>query len=87
ILVVGGSLGAKVLNDSIPAALALLPEATRPIVTHQSGKKNIDALNASYAAAGVSAQVVAFIDDMASAYASADLVICRAGAITVSELT
>ena len=87
ILVVGGSLGAKVLNDSIPAALALLPEATRPLVTHQSGKKNIDALRESYAKAGVKADVVDFIDDMAAAYAKADLVICRAGAITVSELT
>ncbi|HEY0063882.1 MAG TPA: undecaprenyldiphospho-muramoylpentapeptide beta-N-acetylglucosaminyltransferase [Telluria sp.] len=87
ILVVGGSLGAKVLNDSIPAALALLPETARPIVRHQSGKKNIDALRAAYAQAGVAAEVVDFIDDMAGAYATADLVICRAGAITVSELT
>ena len=87
ILVVGGSLGAKVLNDSIPAALALLPEGARPLVTHQSGKKNIDALRESYAKAGVKAEVVDFIDDMAAAYAQADLVVCRAGAITVSELT
>ena len=87
ILVVGGSLGAKVLNDSIPAALAQLPEATRPLVTHQSGKKNIDALRASYEQAGVKADVVDFIDNMAEAYAKADVVICRAGAITVSELT
>jgi UDP-N-acetylglucosamine--N-acetylmuramyl-(pentapeptide) pyrophosphoryl-undecaprenol N-acetylglucosamine transferase len=87
ILVVGGSLGAKVLNDSAPAALALIPANQRPSVTHQSGKKNIDALRASYAQAGVNANVVDFIDDMAAAYAQADLVICRAGAITVSELT
>ena len=87
VLVVGGSLGAKVLNDALPAALALLPEGQRPQVTHQSGKKNIDALRAGYASAGVSATVVDFIDDMARAYAEADLVICRAGAITVSELT
>ncbi|MDQ1813628.1 undecaprenyldiphospho-muramoylpentapeptide beta-N-acetylglucosaminyltransferase [Massilia sp. CCM 9210] len=87
ILVVGGSLGAKVLNDSVPAALALLPEEQRPHVTHQSGKKNIDALRESYAKAGVTADVVDFIDDMAGAYAAADVVICRAGAITVSELT
>ena len=91
ILVVGGSLGAKVLNDSVPAALALIDPAARPavrpIVTHQSGKKNIDALRAAYAQAGVEATVVNFIDDMAAAYAQADLVICRAGAITVSELT
>ncbi|WP_374694290.1 undecaprenyldiphospho-muramoylpentapeptide beta-N-acetylglucosaminyltransferase [Janthinobacterium sp. J1-1] len=87
ILVVGGSLGAKALNDNLPAALALMPEGERPLVTHQSGKKNIDALRASYAAAGVTAKVVDFIDDMAQAYAAADLVICRAGAITLSELT
>ena len=87
ILVVGGSLGAKALNDILPAALALIPEAQRPIVTHQSGKKNIDALRAAYAQAGVQANVVDFIDDMARAYSEADVVICRAGAITVSELT
>ena len=87
VLVVGGSLGAKVLNDSVPAALALIPQAMRPVVTHQSGKKNIEALRAAYAQAGVQANVVDFIDDMAAEYANADLVICRAGAITVSELT
>ncbi len=87
ILVVGGSLGAKALNDNLPAALALIPAAQRPQVTHQSGKKNIDALRAAYAQAGVEANVVDFIDDMARAYSEADLVICRAGAITVSELT
>ncbi|RJG09442.1 undecaprenyldiphospho-muramoylpentapeptide beta-N-acetylglucosaminyltransferase [Massilia cavernae] len=87
VLVVGGSLGAKVLNDSVPAALAMLPADARPVVTHQSGKKNIDALRASYAQAGVQANVVDFIDNMAAAYADADVVICRAGAITVSELT
>ncbi|CAN7556586.1 undecaprenyldiphospho-muramoylpentapeptide beta-N-acetylglucosaminyltransferase [Massilia sp. LjRoot122] len=87
VLVVGGSLGAKVLNDSVPAALAQIDPALRPLVTHQSGKKNIEALRAAYAAAGVTANVVDFIDDMAASYANADLVICRAGAITVSELT
>jgi UDP-N-acetylglucosamine--N-acetylmuramyl-(pentapeptide) pyrophosphoryl-undecaprenol N-acetylglucosamine transferase len=87
ILVVGGSLGAKALNDAVPAALALIPKEHRPVVTHQSGKKNIDALRAAYAGAGVDATVVDFIDDMAAEYANADLVICRAGAITVSELT
>jgi UDP-N-acetylglucosamine--N-acetylmuramyl-(pentapeptide) pyrophosphoryl-undecaprenol N-acetylglucosamine transferase len=85
--VVGGSLGAKVLNDSVPAALALIDPLVRPVVTHQSGKKNIEALRAAYAQAGVQANVVDFIDDMAASYANADLVICRAGAITVSELT
>jgi len=87
ILVVGGSLGAKALNDALPAALALLPAGERPLVTHQSGKKNIDALRAAYTGANVAANVVDFIDDMAAAYAQADVVICRAGAITVSELT
>jgi UDP-N-acetylglucosamine--N-acetylmuramyl-(pentapeptide) pyrophosphoryl-undecaprenol N-acetylglucosamine transferase len=87
ILVVGGSLGAKVLNDAVPAALAMLPQGERPVVTHQSGKKNIEALRAAYAQHGVQANVVDFIDDMAAEYANADLVICRAGAITVSELT
>ncbi len=86
VLVIGGSLGAKVLNDTVPAALALLPEAARPSVVHQSGRQHIDALKKNYAAAGVHAEVVDFIDDMASRYAAADLVICRAGAITVAEL-
>ena len=87
ILVVGGSLGAQALNAAVPAALALIDSNVRPVVTHQSGKKNIDALRLAYAQAGVTATVVDFIDDMAAAYAEADLVICRAGAITVSELT
>jgi len=87
VLVVGGSLGAKALNDNLPAALALIVPEHRPLVTHQSGKKNIDALRKAYGDAGVDATVVDFIDDMAHAYAAADLVICRAGAITVSELT
>jgi len=87
LLVVGGSLGAKALNDCVPAALALLPVAARPRVTHQSGKQHLDGLRSAYVAAGVEAEVVAFIDDMPSRYATADLVICRAGAITVSELT
>lgn len=87
ILVVGGSLGAKALNDCLPAALALIPVESRPGVTHQSGKQHIAALQAAYKAAGVAAEVVAFIDDMPRRYADADLVICRAGAITVSELT
>ena len=86
LLVVGGSLGAKALNDIVPQALALLSAGQRPRVTHQSGSKQIDALRANYAAAGVEAECVPFIDDMAQAYADADLVICRAGATTVSEL-
>ncbi len=86
LLVIGGSLGAKVLNDTVPAALALLPQDARPQVVHQSGRQHIDALTKNYAQAGVQAEVVDFIDDMASRYAAADLVICRAGAITVAEL-
>jgi len=87
ILVVGGSLGAKVLNECVPAALASMPAGQRMHVTHQSGKQHIDALRAAYAQAGVEAEVVDFIDDMPRRYAQTDLVICRAGAITVSELT
>lgn len=87
LLVVGGSLGAKALNESIPSALARIPAAQRPIVVHQSGKQHIDYLRKAYADTGVDAEVVDFIDDMPRRYADADLVICRAGAITVSELT
>jgi len=86
VLVVGGSLGAAALNDMVPRALAQLPAETRPIVTHQSGAKHVDELRANYARAGVEANAVAFIDDMARAYADADLTICRAGATTVAEL-
>jgi UDP-N-acetylglucosamine--N-acetylmuramyl-(pentapeptide) pyrophosphoryl-undecaprenol N-acetylglucosamine transferase len=87
LLVVGGSLGAKVLNESLPAALARIPAEVRPTVTHQSGKQHIDTLRDAYANAHVNAEVVDFIEDMPRRYAEADLVICRAGAITVSELT
>lgn len=87
LLIVGGSLGAKALNDNVPAALARIPAEARPVVTHQSGKQHIDVLRKAYAQAGVQAEVVDFIDDMPRRYAEADLVICRAGAITVSELT
>jgi UDP-N-acetylglucosamine--N-acetylmuramyl-(pentapeptide) pyrophosphoryl-undecaprenol N-acetylglucosamine transferase len=86
ILVVGGSLGAQALNEAVPRALALIPEALRPRITHQAGAKNIEALRAEYAQAGVVADAVAFIDNMAKAYADADLVICRAGAMTVAEV-
>jgi len=87
LLVVGGSLGAKALNDCLPAALARIPDEVRPIVTHQSGKQHIEVLRDAYVKAQVQAEVVDFIDDMPRRYAEADLVICRAGAITVSELT
>lgn len=85
ILVIGGSLGAKVLNETVPEALALI-DGQRPRVVHQSGKQHIAALRELYAKHGVEAEVVDFIDDMASRYAQADVVICRAGAITVAEL-
>ena len=86
ILVLGGSLGAKALNDVVPRALALMPEPARPKVTHQSGEKQIDELRANYAAARVQAELTPFIDDTAQAFADADLVICRAGASTVTEI-
>jgi UDP-N-acetylglucosamine--N-acetylmuramyl-(pentapeptide) pyrophosphoryl-undecaprenol N-acetylglucosamine transferase len=86
LLVVGGSLGAKALNDTVPQALALLPEDQRPTVLHQSGEKQIDALRANYAAAGVNAELTPFIDDTAQAFADADLVLCRSGASTVTEI-
>ncbi|WP_332672828.1 undecaprenyldiphospho-muramoylpentapeptide beta-N-acetylglucosaminyltransferase [Aromatoleum sp.] len=86
LLVVGGSLGAAVLNETVPQALARMRPQARPRVTHQAGAKQIDALRAAYAAAGVEGELVAFIDDMASKYAEADLIVCRAGALTVAEL-
>ena len=86
LLVLGGSLGAAALNEGVPLALALLPEAERPRVVHQSGERHLEALQQNYRAAGVKADCVAFIEDMAGAYAWADLVICRAGALTVAEL-
>jgi len=84
--VVGGSLGAQALNDIVPKALALLPEAERPVVVHQSGAKQIEALQKNYANAGVKAELTPFIEDTAQAFADADLIICRAGASTVTEI-
>ncbi|MEY2684999.1 MAG: hypothetical protein RJA09_2143 [Pseudomonadota bacterium] len=86
VLVVGGSLGAQALNTHVPQALALLPADQRPVVTHQSGDKQIEALRQAYAAAGVDATLLPFIDNMAQACAEADVVIARAGASTVTEL-
>ena len=86
LLVVGGSLGAKALNDSVPRALALIPAAQRPQVIHQSGATQIDALRANYQAAGVQAELTPFIEDTAAAFATADLILCRAGASTVTEI-
>ncbi len=86
LLVVGGSLGAKALNEIVPKALALIPADQRPVVLHQSGARQIDALRANYAAAGVQAELTPFIEDTARAYADADLIVCRAGASTVTEI-
>lgn len=86
VLVIGGSLGAQALNETVPRALALLPESERPELVHQSGARHLEALRDIYAAEQVDAHAVAFIEDMAGAYAWADLVICRAGALTVAEL-
>ncbi|HSS69706.1 MAG TPA: undecaprenyldiphospho-muramoylpentapeptide beta-N-acetylglucosaminyltransferase [Casimicrobiaceae bacterium] len=86
VLVLGGSLGAAALNECVPAALALLLPADRPLVTHQAGEKHIEALRAAYAAVGIAAECVAFIDDMARRYAEADLVVSRSGGLTVAEL-
>ncbi len=86
LLVLGGSLGAKGLNEVVPAALALLPAHQRPHVRHQSGTQHLAALQAAYDQAGVQADTTAFIDDTAQAMADADWVLCRAGASTVTEL-
>lgn len=86
ILAVGGSLGARILNETLPAALALLAPGERPRVVHQCGAAHAESTRAAYAAAGVAGEVLPFIDDIAARYAAADVVICRAGAITVSEL-
>jgi len=86
LLVVGGSLGAKALNEVVPRALALIPAAQRPQVLHQSGATQIDALRANYQAAGVPAELTPFIEDTAAAFAAADLILCRAGASTVTEI-
>ena len=86
ILVLGGSLGAQALNQIVPQALAQLGAAERPVVVHQSGEQHIEALRNAYAQAGVQAELTPFIDDTASAMARADLVICRAGASTVTEI-
>ncbi len=86
LLVVGGSLGARALNDIVPQALALLPEDKRPLVMHQSGAAQIEQLRANYQAAGVQAELTPFIDDTAAAFAEADVIVCRAGASTVTEI-
>ena len=86
ILVIGGSLGAQALNEVLPKGLALIPAEQRPEVVHQAGEKHIGTLQQAYAEAGVAAHCVAFIEDMAGAFGWADLVVCRAGALTIAEL-
>lgn len=86
ILVLGGSLGAKAINEAVPQALALLPEDKKPEVWHQTGKAHLVEAQRCYLDNKIEAQVVPFIDDMAKAYQFADIVICRAGALTISEL-
>jgi UDP-N-acetylglucosamine--N-acetylmuramyl-(pentapeptide) pyrophosphoryl-undecaprenol N-acetylglucosamine transferase len=87
LLVIGGSLGAQALNTIVPQALKLIPEKQRPQVTHQAGARHLDALRQNYAEAGVEGELVTFIDDMATRYGKSDLVICRAGALTIAELS
>lgn len=86
LLVLGGSLGATAINELVPKGLSLLGEEIRPLVVHQAGEKHLEKLQENYALAGIRANCVAFIDDMAGAYEWADLVLCRAGALTVAEL-
>lgn len=87
LLVLGGSLGARALNLALPLALARVDPGQRPEILHQCGTRGLDEARAAYARAGVEAQVVAFIDDMAATYGWADLAVCRAGALTVAELS
>lgn len=87
LLVVGGSRGAQVLNTIVPQALKLMPKNKRPLVTHQAGGNHLEALRKNYQEMDVDAELVEFIDDMATYYADCDLVLCRAGALTIAELT
>jgi len=87
LLVVGGSLGAQTMNELVLAALLAMPAEARPQVVHQSGEKHYESLYAAYRAAGLAAEVVPFIDDMAQRYGWCDVLICRSGAITVAEIT
>jgi len=86
VLVLGGSQGARALNEAVPAALAALGARAAVEVRHQAGERNLDAARAAYEAHGLDVEPLAFIDDMAASYAWADLVLCRAGAMTVAEL-
>ncbi|MCV2360357.1 undecaprenyldiphospho-muramoylpentapeptide beta-N-acetylglucosaminyltransferase [Paucibacter sp. TC2R-5] len=86
LLVVGGSLGARAINEMLPKMLALWPQEQRPHVVHQTGQANFAAVQAAYREAGVQAEILPFIDDMAAQLAQADVILCRAGAVTVSEI-
>lgn len=86
LLVIGGSQGASKLNATVPAALASIDAASRPVVIHQAGERHIDLARQTYEKHGVQGDVRAFINDMAEAYSWADVVVCRSGALTVSEL-
>jgi UDP-N-acetylglucosamine--N-acetylmuramyl-(pentapeptide) pyrophosphoryl-undecaprenol N-acetylglucosamine transferase len=86
LLVLGGSQGALALNQTVPEALAKLPARERPVVRHQCGSRTLDVARDAYAKHGIDVELMPFIDDMAAAYAWADLVVCRAGALTVAEL-
>jgi UDP-N-acetylglucosamine--N-acetylmuramyl-(pentapeptide) pyrophosphoryl-undecaprenol N-acetylglucosamine transferase len=86
LLILGGSLGAKILNETVAEAVAMLKAGSRPLVRHQAGERTLEVARAAYARADIAAEVTPFIDDMAEAYGWADLVICRSGALTVSEL-
>jgi len=86
LLVIGGSLGAKILNETVAGAVATLSLDRRPQIRHQAGERTLETAREAYLDAGVEAEVIPFITDMAAAYAWADLVVCRAGALTVSEL-
>ena len=87
VLVMGGSLGADILNKTVPQALAMMPEQQRPQIRHQAGRNKLGTLQADYDALGVEAECMEFITDMVSAYRDADVVVCRAGALTIAELT
>lgn len=87
VLVMGGSLGAQALNETLPSAMALIEENERPVIRHQAGRNKAEVTAEAYENTGINAEVVEFIDDMAGAYEWADLVVCRSGALTVSELT
>ena len=87
LLVIGGSLGAQALNTIVPQALKLIPGKQRPWVTHQAGSKHLETLRRNYSEAGVEGELLTFIDDMAAQYGRSDLVICRAGALTIAELS